>query len=74
MPSALGNALGRVAHCTSLDNTIRFANRRDTDWVLCDNRMEFVGHGFCHGAAHLWSDDGVLLATASQSLIVRFPE
>ncbi len=73
MPSALGNALGRVAHCTSLDNTIRFANRRDTDWVLCDNRMEFVGNGFCHGAAHLWSDDGVLLATASQSLIVRFP-
>jgi len=74
MPSVLGNALGRVAYCTSLDNTIRFANRRSTEWVLCDNRMEFVGAGFGHGTVHLWSEDGVLLATGSQSLIVRLPE
>jgi len=74
MPSALGNALGRIAHCTSLDNTIRFANRCDTEWVLCDNRMEFVGAGFGHGTVHMWSQDGVLLATGSQSLIVRLPE
>ncbi|WP_439815150.1 acyl-CoA thioesterase [Zavarzinia sp. CC-PAN008] len=71
MPSVLGNALGRVTHCTSLDNTIRFANRRPTEWVLCDNRMEYVGNGFGHGTVHLWSQDGVLLATGSQSLIVR---
>jgi acyl-CoA thioesterase-2 len=74
MPSVLGNALGRTAYCTSLDNTIRFANRRDTEWVLCDNRMEFVGNGFCHGTVHIWSEAGVLLATGSQSLIVRLPE
>jgi acyl-CoA thioesterase len=74
MPSALGNALGRVAHCTSLDNTIRLANRRPTEWVLCDNRMSFVGDGFGYGVVHLWSEDGVLLATGSQSLIVRLPD
>jgi acyl-CoA thioesterase len=74
MPSVLGNALGRMAHCTSLDNTIRFATRRETEWVLCDNRMTFVGNGFGHGVVHLWSEDGVLLATGSQSLIVRLPE
>ena len=74
MPSVLGNALGRLTHCTSLDNTIRFANRRETEWVLCDNRMEFVGNGFGHGTVHLWSEDGVLLATGSQSVIVRLPE
>jgi acyl-CoA thioesterase len=73
MPSVLGNALGQLAHCTSLDNTIRFANRRPTEWVLCDNRMEFVGNGFGHGTVHLWSQDGVLLATGSQSVIVRLP-
>ena len=74
MPSVLGNALGRVAHCTSLDNTIRIANRRPSEWVLCDNRMEFVGDGFGYGSVHMWSEDGVLLATGSQSLIVRFPD
>lgn len=73
MPSALGNALGRPAGCTSLDNTIRFADRIETDWVLCDNRMEFVGNGFGYGHVHMWSRDGTLLATASQSVIVRLP-
>jgi acyl-CoA thioesterase len=78
MPSVLGNALGRIAHCTSLDNTIRFASRcdtgPDTEWVLCDNRMTFVGAGFGHGVVHMWSQDGALLATGSQSLIVRLPD
>lgn len=73
MPSVLGNAFGRVMHCTSLDNTIRFANREPTDWVLCDNRMEFVGNGFGYGTMHMWSQSGNLLATASQSIIVREP-
>ena len=29
-------------------------------------------NGFGHGDVHLWADDGTLLATASQSTIVRF--
>ena len=74
MPSVLGSALGRVTHCTSLDNTIRYGRAAATDWILCDNRMEFVGDGFGYGTMHLWSLDGVLLATASQSMIVRVPE
>jgi acyl-CoA thioesterase len=73
MPSALGNAFGRVVHCTSLDNTIRFANREPTEWVLCENRMEFVNSGFGYGTMHMWSQSGNLLATASQSIIVREP-
>jgi len=74
MPSVLGNALGRVAFCTSLDNTIRYGRLVDTDWVLIDNRMEFVGDGFGYGTAHMWAEDGTLLATASQSVIVRLPD
>ncbi len=77
MPSALGNAFGRELHCTSLDNTIRFASPlRDLDaeeWVLCDNRMEFVGNGFAHGSCFMWSQDGRMLATASQSVLVVPP-
>lgn len=71
MPSALGNSLGEQIGCTSLDNTIRFANRDETEWVLCENRIDFVGNGFAYGQAHMWSESGVLLATASQSMIVR---
>ena len=71
MPSVLGNAMGRVMGSTSLDNTIRFGRLEPTEWVLCDNRMEYAGNGFGHGTVHLWSQSGTLLATASQSMIVR---
>jgi acyl-CoA thioesterase len=73
MPSVVGNALGRIMHCTSLDNTIRFGRLLPTEWVLCDNRMEYIGNGFGHGTVHLWSETGTLLATASQSMIIREP-
>lgn len=71
MPSVVGNAIGRIMHCTSLDNTIRYGRLEHTGWVLCDNRMEYAGGGFGHGTVHLWSESGTLLATASQSMIVR---
>ncbi|MFT4631742.1 MAG: acyl-CoA thioesterase-2 [Candidatus Pseudothioglobus sp.] len=74
MPSALGNALGHVTSCTSLDNTIRFANLGPSEWILCDNRIEFIGNGFGYGRVNMWSQTGQLLATASQSMIVRVPE
>ncbi len=73
MPSVLGNAFGKVMHCTSIDNTIRYANRQATEWVLCENNLEFVGNGFGYGTMHMWSQKGVLLATANQSMIVRTP-
>ncbi len=71
MPSALGNALGRMMSCTSLDNTIRFADQISTEWVLCENIIDFVGNGFGYGQVRMWSESGVLMATASQSMIVR---
>lgn len=72
-PSALGNALGERTSCTSIDNTIRFADAagEDGDWVQLDNQIEFVGNGFAHGTTLMWSRDGRLLAVASQSMIVR---
>lgn len=76
MPSALGNALGRRMNCTSLDNTIRFTTpcaQEPGAWVLLDNRIEFVGRGFAKGSALMWSEDGELLATASQSMTVFEP-
>jgi acyl-CoA thioesterase len=74
MPSALGNALGKIMSCTSLDNTIRIANHAPNEWILCENQIEHVGDGFGYGRVNMWSESGILLATASQSLIVRLPD
>ena len=71
VPSGIGEALGRWAGGTSLDNTIRILDLVRTAWVLCDIQIHGIGRGFGHGRVHLWSQDGHLMATASQSLIVR---
>jgi acyl-CoA thioesterase len=71
VPSAIGPALGRDAGGNSLDNTIRFMEIVPTTWVLCEITIVGVDRGIGHGAMRLYAEDGRLLATASQSLIVR---
>ena len=71
VPSGIGNALGQHAGGNSLDNTIRIRTIVPTDWVLCDIRIQGVHAGFGHGDMNLFSRDGVLMATASQSVIIR---
>ncbi len=71
LPSGLGNALGAAAGGNSLDNTIRFGRSGSTEWVLLDIRIHAVVDGFAHGRLHLFAEDGTLLATASQSMILR---
>jgi acyl-CoA thioesterase len=71
LPSGIGNALGSAAGGNSLDNTIRFARLVPTSWVLADIRIHAASQGFVHGRVHLFADDGTLLATASQSMILR---
>lgn len=71
VPSGIGQALGRWAGGNSLDNTIRILDLVPTDWVLADIQVHGIAKGFGHGRVHLWSEDGRLMATGSQSLIVR---
>ena len=71
VPAGIGQALGRISGGNSLDNTLRVIRLVPTSWVLCDIRIQAVENGFGHGLAHLWSEDGTLMATASQSAIVR---
>jgi acyl-CoA thioesterase len=71
VPFGIGQALGRMGGGNSLDNTLRVYRLVPTEWVLLDIRIDAVAHGFGHGTVHLWSQDGSLLATASQSTIVR---
>jgi acyl-CoA thioesterase len=74
VPSGIGNALGKNAGGNSLDNTLRVRRIVPTDWVLCDIRILGVHGGFGHGAMYLFAQDGELMATASQSVIVRVRE
>jgi len=74
VPQGVGNALGQNAGGNSLDNTLRIRRVVPTDWVLCDIRISGVHGGFAHGAMSLFAQDGELMATASQSLIVRVRE
>ncbi|MCU1503063.1 MAG: hypothetical protein JWM12_2417 [Ilumatobacteraceae bacterium] len=72
VPMAVGQALGVLGGGNSLDNTLRLGQLVATQWVLLDIRVHGVEHGFGHGLVHMFAEDGTLLATASQSCIVRF--
>lgn len=67
VPLSVAHGCGVVAGGISLDNTIRLGAFRDTEWVLVDLRAHLAVGDYGHGAAHVWSRDGELLATASQS-------
>jgi acyl-CoA thioesterase-2 len=72
---AASHPLGQRTMGRSLDNTLRVVQLKPTEWVLCDIRMHALIGGYAQGVAFLWSQDGELLATASQSFAVRlWPE
>jgi acyl-CoA thioesterase len=73
VPSAFAQATGEPISGSSLDNTIRTGELVETEWVLADVQVHAVVDGYGHGIAHLWSQDGTLLGTASQSAFVRRP-
>jgi acyl-CoA thioesterase len=71
VPMGLGMAMTSEINSNSLDNTIRVMNIVPTKWVLADVRIEAVARGFGHGHIYLWAEDGTLMATASQSAMIR---
>ena len=73
VPFGIGQALGAYAGGNSLDNTLRVC-RIVPDRMGADRRpgRRRRSDGFGHGTVHLWAQDGTLLATASQSTIVRY--
>jgi len=72
VPTGAGVALGLDGGGNSLDNTLRLRAVVPTEWVLCDIQMSSVGRGFAHGHLRLFAEDGTLMATASQSLVLRY--
>lgn len=71
VPSGLGHAMGADAGGNSLDNTIRLFAVPPTEWLLCEVQIHGVQAGIAHGRMNLFSAGGALVATASQSMIVR---
>ncbi len=73
VPLSVAHGCGVVAGGISLDNTIRIGSADPSEWVLVDLRAHLATGDYGHGAAHLWSESGALLATASQSAsMIRF--
>lgn len=67
VPMSVVHAAGHVGGGTSLDNTIRIGPPADTDWVLLQLDPHQAVGGYGHGTVHVWSPDGVLVASASQT-------
>jgi acyl-CoA thioesterase len=71
VPMSVARAFAVIAGGTSLDNTIRIGSFPDSEWVLIDLRPHLAVGDYAHGVAHVWSSDGHLMATASQTAVMR---
>lgn len=71
VPMAVAGGLGAPFGGTSLDNTLRMVDWRQSDWVLSEVRPTAASEGYGHGDVHLWAADGTLLATGSQTVALR---
>jgi acyl-CoA thioesterase len=70
----VGRALGRAMGGLSIDNVVRFhdlAAVEDGGWLLLDVRPEAIHGGFGHGVARLFTADGRVVATGTQSMVVN---
>jgi acyl-CoA thioesterase II len=67
VPIACARACGVAGAGTSLDNSLRIGEPADGEWGLMELDAHVAVGGYGHGHVHLWSPDGRLLATGSQS-------
>lgn len=67
VPLSIAYAFEVIAGGTSLDNTIRIGSFVDSEWILLDLRPHLAVGDYAHGVAHIWSEGGHLMATASQT-------
>lgn len=73
VPMSVALACGAMAGGTSLDNSIRIGTFVETEWILLDLRPHLAAGDYGHGSAHIWSESGHLMATASQTAsMIRF--
>jgi acyl-CoA thioesterase len=73
VPLGVARAAGKMGAGSSLDNSMRFRGGvASGPWTLLELRGDFANGGFGHGTVRMWTDDGTLLATGSQSASMRY--
>ena len=73
VPVAVARAAGKLGAGSSLDNSMRFhGGVADSEWVLIELYGELANGGFGHGSLRVWTEDGKLVATGSQTASMRF--
>jgi acyl-CoA thioesterase len=66
-PISIASGLGKRGGGISLDNAMRFGPVAETEWVLLEVHGNLAIGGYGHCSIHVWSQDGVLVATGGQS-------
>jgi acyl-CoA thioesterase len=67
VPLSIARAASRAGGGSSIDNTVRFAAGTAHEWVLLELQPHLASGGYGHGGVLVWSPDGELLATGSQT-------
>jgi acyl-CoA thioesterase len=74
MPSALVRKLGPDHprfYAPSLDLTVHFLDPSEAEWFLVDVRCRRARVGYATANADIWDDAGKLVATATQTMMLR---
>jgi acyl-CoA thioesterase len=67
VPVAIARGAGRFGAGTSLDNSMRFGEIADAEWVLLELTGNLAAGGYGHGIVRVWAEDGTYLAVGSQT-------
>lgn len=76
MPTAIRQKLGPDGpqyYAPSLDLTIHFLDPTASEWLLVSNYARRARAGYATAEAEVWSDEGQLVAYATQTMILRTP-
>jgi acyl-CoA thioesterase len=76
VPVAIARGAGKMGAGTSLDNSMRFGEVPEVEWVLLELHGNLAAGGYGHGLVRVWSQDGTYIAIGSQtaSMIYIFDE
>ncbi len=77
MPSAVGQYFGpgnRFFHAPSVDLTVHWFADTNHDWLLTRACSQWAGDGYTSAKIDLWDLDRRPVATATQVMLIRFPD
>ncbi len=77
MPGCIGERLGHRGRCwfaPSADLTVHLLEPLRTEWVLAHDRAWWADDGWASAETHLWDEQGVLVAYATQMMLFTYLE